>query len=54
MLNSRSRSGASPHGAAQGQNRGADIALNEINKLYAIERDLKEFDDEHRHEGQQK
>jgi transposase len=33
--------------------QGADIALNLINKLYGIERDLKEVGDEHRHEGRQ-
>ena len=31
----------------------ADIALNLINKLYGIERDLKEVGDEHRHESRQ-
>ncbi len=31
----------------------ASIALNVINKLYGIERDIKEVDDEHRHESRQ-
>ena len=31
----------------------ADIALNLINKLYGIERDLKEVGDEHRQESRQ-
>jgi len=31
----------------------ADIALNLINMLYGIERDLKEVDDEHRYESRQ-
>ena len=37
----------------KGKTGRADIALNLINKLYGIERDLKEVGDEHRHEGRQ-
>lgn len=37
----------------KGKTGRADIALNLINKLYGIERDLKEVDDEHRHESRQ-
>nr|WP_324294014.1 transposase [Pseudomonas syringae] len=39
--------------AAQGQNRAADVALNLINKLYGIERALKEGSDEQRYEARQ-
>ncbi|WP_122558874.1 IS66 family transposase, partial [Pseudomonas viridiflava] len=35
----------------KGKSGCADIALNLINKLYGIERDLKEVGDEHRHES---
>jgi len=38
---------------SKGKNGRADIALNLINKLYGIERDLKEVGDEHRHESRQ-
>jgi transposase len=37
----------------KGKTGRADIALNLINKLYGIERDLKQVGDEHRHESQQ-
>ncbi len=37
----------------KGKTGRADIALNLINKLYGIERDLKEVGDEHRHESRQ-
>lgn len=37
----------------KGKTGRADIALNLINKLYGIERDLKEAGDEHRHESRQ-
>ena len=37
----------------KGKTGRADIALNLINKLYGIERDLKEVGDEHRHECRQ-
>ena len=37
----------------KGKTGRADIALNLINKLYGIERDLNEVGDEHRHEGRQ-
>lgn len=37
----------------KGKTGRADIALNLINKLYGIERDLKEVGDEHRYEGRQ-
>ena len=37
----------------KGKTGRADIALNLINKLYGIERDLKEASDEHRHESRQ-
>ena len=37
----------------KGKTGRADIALNLINKLYGLERDLKEAGDEHRHEGRQ-
>ena len=37
----------------KGKTGRADIALNLINKLYGIERDLKEDGDEHHHEGRQ-
>ena len=36
----------------KGKTGRADIALNLINKLYGIERDLKEVGDEHHHESQ--
>lgn len=39
---------------AKGKTGRADIALNLINKLYGIERDLNEVGDEHRHESRQK
>jgi hypothetical protein len=37
----------------KGKTGHADIALNLINKLYGIERDLKEVSDEHRNESRQ-
>ncbi|MGF6489440.1 transposase [Pseudomonas frederiksbergensis] len=37
----------------KGKTGRADIALSLINKLYGIERDLKEVGDEHRHESRQ-
>ena len=37
----------------KGKTGRADIALNLINKLYGIERDLKEVSNEHRHESRQ-
>jgi transposase len=37
----------------KGKTGRADIALNLINQLYAIERDLKEVGDEYRHESRQ-
>ena len=37
----------------KGKTGRADIALNLINKLYGIERDLKEVGDEHRYESRQ-
>ncbi|MBF8807027.1 MULTISPECIES: IS66 family transposase [Pseudomonas] len=38
---------------AKGKTGRADIALNLINKLYGIERDLKDASDEQRHQGRQ-
>jgi hypothetical protein len=37
----------------KGKTGHADIALNLFNKLYGIERDLKEAGDEHHHESRQ-
>lgn len=37
----------------KGKTGRGDLALNLINKLYGIERDLKEVGDEHRHEIRQ-
>lgn len=37
----------------KGKTGRADIALNLINKLYGIERDMKEIGDEHRDESRQ-
>lgn len=37
----------------KGKTGRADMTLNLINKLYGIERDLKEVGDEHRHESRQ-